>query len=295
MGIQYPDLKDIKESKGLVVLHINIRSLLPKLSLFIHDFLDGKLDIVLVSESWLKKGLNDNLFIVPGYHFIRKDRPTVKRGGGLCIYLKDNIIYEELHPCDNGYDDKDLESLCLKLHIGGHKKLILLLVYRPPKGNPQEAIKSIKTSIEFVNQNHRNCELVIMGDLNINYQNRECSHVKSLKMLETIFEMKQLIDHEAIKKAIDNKPFLSHHQVTSIQIFNIICYTKPSWQKTSPRYLLSLLLKTTTLLLLRRKLGKLFHATGALYDIALLNDSLFGLGTFTTYVPPDRFPTLSEW
>lgn len=86
---QFFDSNDVKKMKGLIMLHINIRSLLPKMSLFTHNLLDEKLDIVLVSESWLKKGLDDNLFIVPGYHFIRKDRPTLKRGGGLCIYLKD--------------------------------------------------------------------------------------------------------------------------------------------------------------------------------------------------------------
>lgn len=82
MGSQnkFFDLADVKKMKGLITLYINIRSLLPKLLLFTHDFLDDKLDIILVSESWLKRGLDDNLFTVPGYHFIRKDRTTLKRG-----------------------------------------------------------------------------------------------------------------------------------------------------------------------------------------------------------------------
>lgn len=122
--------------KGLIILHINIRSLLPKLPLFTHDYLDERLDIILVSESWLKNGLDDSLFTVPGYHFIRIDRPSLKRGGGLCIYLKDNIVYEELQPSDDENGGENLEFLCLKLHIGGHKKLIILLMYRPPNGDP---------------------------------------------------------------------------------------------------------------------------------------------------------------
>lgn len=51
----------------------------------------------------------------------------------------------------------------------------------------------MRTCLEFINQKHRNCEFSVIGDLNNNYNNQECSHVKSLKMLEILFEMKQLI------------------------------------------------------------------------------------------------------
>lgn len=218
--MQLFELGDVKNMKGLITLHINIRSLLPKLALFTHEYLDEKLDIVMVSESWLKSGLDDNLFMVDGYHFIRKDRPTTKRGG-LCVYLRDTIIYEEIDPFNNT-DYKDLERL--KLQVGGHKKQIFLLLYRPPDGNPHEALKSLKICLENICQHYRNCELSILGDLNINYNNQQCKHVKTLKMFETIFEMKQLIKDvtrsTATSKSLIDLCFTNVENVSSAGVIN---------------------------------------------------------------------------
>lgn len=188
----YFDLDSIKRSKGLKIIHVNIRSLLPKFTLFKYDFLDDKFDIVMVSETWLKQGIPNNLICVYGYNNVRKDRRLEKRGGGLCIYLRDGIVYDELFPLPNGVD-KDLEWLCLKANIGGNKKQILLLLYRPPSGSAAKAIEYIKTCLEYFQSEHRNCELSIMGDLNFNYKNKNCVHVKSLKLFETLFGIKQLI------------------------------------------------------------------------------------------------------
>lgn len=91
-GVNY-ELNTVKAMSGLKFLHINIRSLLHKLPLVTHDYLDDKFDVVLISESWLQRGIPDNIVMVPEYNFVRKDRSTQKRGGGLCIYLKQNIIY----------------------------------------------------------------------------------------------------------------------------------------------------------------------------------------------------------
>lgn len=48
--------------------------------------------------------------------------------------LRDSIVYDELFPLPNS-SDKVLEWLCLKTNIGGNKKQILLLLYRPPNGS----------------------------------------------------------------------------------------------------------------------------------------------------------------
>lgn len=79
----------------------------------------------------------------------------------------------ELNPINNG-DGKDLVWLCLKVHIGGNKKQIILSLYRPPSGRPQEAIDLIRSCLEFFQVEHRNCELTIMGDLNFNFDNNRC-------------------------------------------------------------------------------------------------------------------------
>lgn len=202
----HTDLEEIKRCKGMTIVHLNIRSLLPKFVLFNEDFLDGKLDIIMVSETWMQKGLPNNLICASGYNIIRKDRQTNKRGGGLCIYLKSSIVYEELQPipCNS---DKDLEWLSLRATVGGNKKQILLLVYRPPSGNTQEALDKLRMCLEYFQTNHRNSEITIMGDLNIDYGNNGCSYVKSLKLLETLFGMNQLI-HSATRSTAQTRTIL---------------------------------------------------------------------------------------
>lgn len=70
----YFDLDSIKRTKGLKIVHVNTRSLLPKFPLFKDDFLDDKLDIIMVSETWVQQGLPNNLIWVHGYNNVRKDR-----------------------------------------------------------------------------------------------------------------------------------------------------------------------------------------------------------------------------
>lgn len=183
----YYELDAIKAMHGLKLIHVNIRSLLPKLPLVKDSFLD----IILLSESWLKQGIPDNILSVSGYNIVRKDRQTSKRGGGLCVYLNHNIVYEELRPINNG-DGKNLEWLCLRLSIGGNKKQIILLLYRPPNGNPEEALQDIRAGLELLQREHRNCEITVISDLNFDYTNVNCKYVKSLKMLETLFGIKQI-------------------------------------------------------------------------------------------------------
>lgn len=183
----YLELDDIKNNKGVKIVHLNIRSILPKFTLLKESFLDDSFDVVMLSETWMQQSIPSNLIGVSDYNLVRKDRQINKRGGGLCIYLRDNIVYEQLLPLLEGCD-KDLEWLCLKISLGGHKKQIMLLLYRPPNGNPQQAISYLRACLEFFQSEHRNCELTIMGDLNIKYNNNRCPYVKSIKLLETLFE-----------------------------------------------------------------------------------------------------------
>lgn len=80
-----------KDNKGLKFCQINIRSLLPKIDNFAIEFLDDKLDVIGVSETWLHKHVTANLISRPGYNLIRQDRDSDKRGGGLCLYIKEHI------------------------------------------------------------------------------------------------------------------------------------------------------------------------------------------------------------
>lgn len=96
------NIDEVKGYKGVIFIHLNIRSMLGKFDLFCHDFLDGSFDVVGLSETWMKPSLPNSLIMYPGYNLIRKDRNVdsslskPKHGGGLCLYLKAGISFEIL-------------------------------------------------------------------------------------------------------------------------------------------------------------------------------------------------------
>lgn len=62
-----------------------------------HEFLDGSIDILAVSESWLHQNVGDNLINAPGYVVKRLDRSvknwngSIKSGGGVCVFHRDHL------------------------------------------------------------------------------------------------------------------------------------------------------------------------------------------------------------
>lgn len=180
-------------------VHINIRSLLRKYDLFEYGFLDGEFDLIGVTESWLTACMPNNVVTCKGYNLIRKDRNTlqntngsgrVKRGGGLCLYLKDNFEYEELFPLNR---ECAFEWLCVKLSRGNLKQQTLTLIYRPPSFCANKAIEDHRQCLDYLTEHYRNYEHIILGDININYMNSRCQLTKALKSLEQFYGIKQLI------------------------------------------------------------------------------------------------------
>ena len=82
--------------KGLLITHLNIRSLWSKIDLARTTFNNTDVDVITLSETWLTDLINDELIDFDGYTVYRKDRNWTddignlpKKGGGLCIYVKD--------------------------------------------------------------------------------------------------------------------------------------------------------------------------------------------------------------
>ena len=51
-------------------------------------------DILSISETWLNDSILDSEIILPGYNSTRYDRENGKRGGGVLIYVWDNLPYK---------------------------------------------------------------------------------------------------------------------------------------------------------------------------------------------------------
>lgn len=76
-------LKEVKEAKGVSFVHLNSRSLIKHFDEIDQTFLDGQLDVVVVTESWLHKNVGDSLVSSDLYNLVRLDRQVVGATGNV--------------------------------------------------------------------------------------------------------------------------------------------------------------------------------------------------------------------
>jgi len=110
---------------------LNARSACHKAAL-IHDVIaDNKLDILLLTETWIPSLSGRRIDVAPsGYNVIHRHRAasTERRGGGLAVIHRDSF---RATPVDVG-DYSEFESLALRV-VGHHSaSFVVVCVYRPP-------------------------------------------------------------------------------------------------------------------------------------------------------------------
>ena len=85
-------LQEISQLRGLKIVHQNIQSLSDKideLRLLVKG-LHSSIQIITLSETWLKSDRNDSEFAMAGYELFRKDRDK-GNNGGVAVYIRDDI------------------------------------------------------------------------------------------------------------------------------------------------------------------------------------------------------------
>ncbi len=118
-------------------------------------------DVVCVAETWFKY---DSDVQVDGYNINRKDRTY--HGGGVCIYVKKDIISVESDVEELNNTEIEQIWTCLRFR----KQNLLGCVYRPPCSTPvvnNLIIESIKSAKRAVNKK-KYSDIVITGDFNYN-------------------------------------------------------------------------------------------------------------------------------
>ena len=149
-------------SKGLRIGHWNIERLT--------DFLlntNKNVDILFLLETFLKPTKSDSVFNIAGYKMFRKDRSGWKPGGGLIAYVADNVKASRLWDLE----DDCVESIWLSVHPHNSNRPILVgALYRPPSTNV-EIDSKIEYNIETACL--RNREMILVGDVNVNYLDKK--------------------------------------------------------------------------------------------------------------------------
>lgn len=152
-------------TEDLKVLSLNIRSLVNKLSLF-ELFLDSlntnesKIDVILLSETWIEDG-NHAFYELDGYnafHFTRQNRG----GGGLVFYIREGI------KVDHNIQKISLREVQLLIIHLSELKITLCGVYRPPTSVNSNMVEFLEGYDEIL-ENHKN--MISLGDFNIDLLN----------------------------------------------------------------------------------------------------------------------------
>ena len=141
-----PDtLKALDSIKGLKLVHWNVRSLPKKIDQIRVMLAETSLDIVTLSETWLKPDLKANTTELAGSKAFRLHREvknkrskTSKKGGGLITYIhyKHSSKVELLN--DMNVSNKHIEALWI--HMPFCKNIYVCNMYRPPKGDLEKVI-----------------------------------------------------------------------------------------------------------------------------------------------------------
>ena len=178
------------DTKGFKIGMLNVRSLWPNLDELRIHFSD--FDVIGICETWLNPTMPSQMINLHKHKLFRLDRTSGKRGGGLVIYVSDHLF--EFANIIEGFSSSsvDIEQLWIEIKEPNARNKIFGLVYRPPSGKAEICLEAVRENLNTI-QDTRNCEITVMGDLNINYKTRNTAPFKMLKEIERDFGLKQLI------------------------------------------------------------------------------------------------------
>ena len=172
----------IHPANGLKCLHVNCRSLYPKIDELRNIIQSVKFDCISINESMLDISISDSEIAIDNYMIFRKDRN--RNGGGVLLYISKSLKPTKID------DTFHTEIVCVKIHIQRFNILICSL-YRPPS-----------SLVEYYDKMICDCEnimalgqdMIIMGDLNLNCFQNDFYHAHPLIInLEEYFQLNQLI------------------------------------------------------------------------------------------------------
>lgn len=154
-----PDLFDSFKRRGLHFIHINARSLPPKLSELQLIAQKTNAATISVTESWLDSSISDNEIKIDNYNIARNDRN--REGGGACIYIRSDLpfnIREDLH-------HDEIEAIWVDIFLPRSKPLLIGTVYRPERPlHVTNFVENFEQVLAKINHSH---EVYILGDFNV--------------------------------------------------------------------------------------------------------------------------------
>lgn len=146
------------------IIHLNCRSINSdeKFDEFLLFLERTKVDwsVICLSETWLTDDLEKKRTI-EGYKSYFDSRIQM-HGGGVAIFIKNDI---ESQPLNTHQSFDHTESIFVECKINDSKKLVIGVIYRPPKLPPSTFLPQLEQCLEDITVGH-NSSVIVTGDFN---------------------------------------------------------------------------------------------------------------------------------
>ena len=149
----------LKNPKKVTIGHLNINSIRNKFD-GIMDLVAVNLDVFLISETKIDDSFPEAQFFYEGYSKPHRRDRTQGEGGGLLMYVNQNIPSRTLN---THIIPDDIELICVELNLK-KQKWVIIGIYRPPSMNERYFFDNLSRLVDYYNKNYD--RLVIMGDFN---------------------------------------------------------------------------------------------------------------------------------
>ena len=129
-------------------------------------------DLFLITESWLEATDPDNLYQLQGYCLFRKDRKGVEgkeKGGGLCVYVRDDWFTTARHSDIPIQEGVEIISLQVRPKLLPREFTILYLVgcyINPDPKIQKDQVKELKSHIHEIIARAPEALIIVAGDFN---------------------------------------------------------------------------------------------------------------------------------
>lgn len=203
--------------RALHVIHINAEGLLTHFGEISNIISNARVHVMMISESHMKSFIPQNLVEIPGYNLARNDRCDSMGGGGVAMYIREDLKYKIIHNSNADYSQPEFMFAEI---IVNFQKIFAAVVYRHPRVSN---ITLLEDSIIDFLPNYENC--IICGDFNSNLlvpsarKNEIMRFADSCNM--TILQLNATYQHSPLHNAtwldllLCNKPekILTHGQM----------------------------------------------------------------------------------
>lgn len=219
-------LQSYKDMAGRKFLFLNVRSIVPNINILRHEFEHSNISVLGFCETWLTPRIPNNLVKIQGYNMERADRKGKKRGGGLIMYIHDQLHYDTL-PEDHSFSDENIEMLSLIIKPACQTNFIVSIVYIPPSADKKIATDRIK---QLCLPGNKSVIRILAGDFNMEYSKKK-DRQKDYHLLQSIersLSLSQIISkptrETATTSSLIDLIFISSSVIDNVSLIAVFNY-----------------------------------------------------------------------